>query len=142
MSELDGLKTNRERDVTFYVSHFARTEPGPMQNAMRYDAIWHEQFAVLYEERLEEPKRNYSMSELIPFAFERFQVVLHEPLFLRYAKRFIKALLLIDPTSILVVDKSSGKISGAWPTAKELRYRIRIDELGIFGMEDGCVTVR
>ena len=68
--------------------------------------------------------------------------MLHEKRFLRYAKKLIKTLLKVDPTSILVVDKQSGKISGAWPTAEELRYRIRIDELDIFGMEDGCVVVR
>lgn len=114
-----------------YVSHFSRKDVPE----------YADEHFVLYHHH-EDPRKIPTRDELIPFAFERFQVVLHEPQFLRYAKKLIANLLLIDPTSILVVDKQSGKISGVWPTDEELRYRIRIDELGIFGMEDGCVVVR
>lgn len=142
MSELDGLKPNPARDTTVYVAHYSRTPLDVTGSEMRYDAIRHEQYTVSYEDRLETPGKTLTSRECFPFAFERFKIVLHQPQFLRYAKKLIKSLLAVDPTSILVVDEQSGKVSGVWPTCDELRYRIRVDELEIFGMENGCVTVR
>ena len=114
-----------------YVSHFSRKDVPE----------YADEHFVLYHHH-EDPRKIPTRDELIPFAFERFKVVLHEPQFLRYAKKLIRTLLKVDPTSILIVDEQTGKISGVWPTADELRYRIRIDELEIFGMEAGCVVVR
>ena len=119
--------------IEVYASHFSRQVVSD-EDTCDGDFCQHN--------RLENPRDAFSVEEFYPYAYERFKIVLHQPQFLRYAKKLIKSLLAVDPTSILVVDEQSGKISGVWPTCDELRYRIRIDELGIFGMENGCVTVR
>lgn len=130
------------RDIEVFVSHFCA------EGFKEYEDVY-EIFSALTGKGIclnhncrEDPKDTFPIGQFYEYAFERFKVVLHETRFLRYAKKLIKTILKVDPTSILVVDEQSGKISCVWPTAEGLRYRIRIDELGIFGMEDGCVVVR
>ena len=134
------LKTGR--DIEVFVSHFCSEDFKEYEDGYEIFSALTGKGICLNHNRREDPKGAFPVSEFYEYSFERFRVVLHEKRFLRYAKKLIKTLLKVDPTSILVVDEQSGKISGVWPTAEGLRYRIRIDELGIFGMEDGCVVVR
>ena len=130
------------RDIEIFVSHFCSEDFEEYEDGYEIGGVLTGKGVCLNHNRREDPKDSFPVGQFYEYAFERFKVILHEKRFLRYAKRLIKTLLKVDPTSILVVDEQSGKISGVWPTAEELRYRIRIDELGIFGMEDGCVVVR
>lgn len=130
------------RDIEVFVSHFCSEDFEEYEDGYEILSALTGKGICLNHNRREDPKGAFPVSEFYEYSFERFKVVLHEKRFLRYAKKLIKTLLKVDPTSILVVDEQTGKISGVWPTADELRYRIRIDELGIFGMENGCVVVR
>ena len=116
-----------------FVSHFARES---------VDATDTVDGNFCLHNRTEDVRDAFPVVDFYPYAFERFKVVLHETKFLRYAKKLIRTLLLVDPASVLVVDEQTGRISGVWPTSDELRYRIRIDELEIFGLENGNVVVR
>lgn len=130
--------------IDVFVSHYGC----PREMQKRYDGgtedcIEHYAGRKLgYHHRFEDPREKLNIRDFYGYAFERFIIVLHETRFLRYAKALIAILLRIDATSILVKDEMSGKISGVWSTCDEMRYRIRIDELDIFGMEAGCVVVR
>lgn len=130
------------RDIEVFVSHFCSKDFKEYEDVYEIFSALTGKGICLNHNRREDPKDTFPVGQFYEYAFERFRVVLHEKRFLRYAKKLIKTLLKVDPTSILVVDEQSGKISGVWPTAEGLCYRIRIDELGIFGMEDGCVVVR
>lgn len=134
------LKTGR--DIEVFVSHFCSEDFKDYEDGYEIFSALTGKGICLNHNRREDPKGAFPVSEFYEYSFERFKIVLHEKRFLRYAKKLIKTLLKVDPTSILVVDEQTGKISGVWPTADELRYRIRIDELEIFGMEAGCVVVR
>ena len=138
----DDYELKPGRDIEVFVSHFCTQDFEEYEDGYEILSALTGKGICLNHNRREDPRDTFPVGEFYEYAFERFKVVLHEKRFLRYAKKLIKTLLKVDPTSILVVDKQSGKISGAWPTAEELRYRIRIDELDIFGMEDGCVVVR
>lgn len=130
------------RDIEVFVSHFCSEDFEEYEDGYEIGGVLTGKGICLNHNRREDPRDTFPVGEFCEFAYERFKVVLHETRFLRYAKKLIRTLLKVDPTSILVVDEQSGKISGVWPTVDELRYRIRIDELGIFGMEAGCVVVR
>lgn len=130
------------RDIEVFVSHFCSEDFEEYEDGYEIGGVLTGKGICLNHNRREDPRDTFPVGEFCEFAYERFKVVLHETRFLRYAKKLIRTLLKVDPTSILVVDEQSGKISGVWPTVDELRYRIRIDELGIFGMEVGCVVVR
>ena len=131
-----------KRDVELFVSHFSKTPVSEEDTGYFAASYFDGKFLVLEHHRHEDARDSFPVGEFYEFAFERFKVVLHQPQFLRYAKRLIRTLLRVDPESIVVIDEKTQKMSCVWPTYKELQYRIRIDELGIFGMEDGCVTVR
>ncbi len=130
------------RDIEVFVSHFCSEDFEEYEDGYELFSALTGKGIFLNHNRREDPRDTFPVGEFCEFAYERFKVVLHETRLLRYAKKLIRTLLKVDPTSILVVDEQSGKISGVWPTVDELRYRIRIDELGIFGMEAGCVVVR
>lgn len=130
------------RDIEVFVSHFCSEDFEEHEDGYEIGGVLTAKGICLNHNRREDPRDTFPVGQFYEYAFERFKVVLHEKRFLRYAKRLIKTLLKVDPTSILVVDEQTGKISGVWPTADEMRYRIRIDELEIFGMEAGCVVVR
>ena len=138
----DDYELKPGRDIEVFVSHFCTQDFEEYEDGYEIGGVLTGKGICLNHNRREDPRDTFPVGEFYEYAYERFRVVLHETRFLRYAKKLIKTLLKVDPTSILVVDEQTGKISGVWPTADELRYRIRIDELGIFGMEDGCVVVR
>lgn len=130
------------RDIEVFVSHFCSEDFKDYEDGYEIFSALTGKGICLNHNRREDPRDTFPVGDFYEFACERFKIVLHEKRFLRYAKKLIKTLLKVDPTSILVVDEQTGKISGVWPTADEMRYRIRIDELEIFGMEAGCVVVR
>lgn len=130
------------RDIEVFVSHLCSEDFKEYEDGYEIFSALTGNGICLNHNRREDPRDTFPVGEFYEYSYERFKVVLHEKRFLRYAKKLIKTLLKVDPTSILVVDEQTGKISGVWPTADELRYRIRIDELEIFGMEAGCVVVR
>lgn len=130
------------RDIEVFVSHFCTQDFEEYEDGYEILSALTGKGICLNHNRREDPRDTFHVGDFYEFACERFKIVLHEKRFLRYAKKLIKTLLKVDPTSILVVDEQTGKISGVWPTADEMRYRIRIDELEIFGMEAGCVVVR
>lgn len=138
----DDYELKDGRDIEVFVSHFCSESFEEYEDGYELLSALTGKGICLNHNRREDPRDTFPVSDFYEFAYERFKIVLHETRFLRYAKKLIKTLLKVDPTSILVVDEQTGKISGVWPTADEMRYRIRIDELGIFGMENGCVVVR
>lgn len=77
--------------------------------------------------------------DFIEYFGESFQIVLHETRLLRYARPTIQALLHIAG-SILVKDKQTGQFSAARPMIENLTYKIPVDFLNIFSLEDGNVV--
>jgi len=88
------------------------------------------------------PQFKYKQEHFFQFAYGNFVIVLQEPQFIRYAKQLAKTMLLVDPESIVVIDKKSGRVSGARPSEERLEDKIRFDMLDFFGMEMGDVVVR
>lgn len=138
----DDYELKPGRDIEVFVSHFCTQDFEEYEDGYEIGGVLTGKGICLNHNRREDPRDTFPVGEFYEYAYERFKVVLHEKRFLRYAKKLIRTLLKVDPTSILVVDEQSGKLSCVWPTDDELRYRIRIDELEIFGMENGCVVVR
>ena len=138
----DDYELKQGRDIEVFVSHFCTQDFEEYEDGYEIFSAVKGKGICLNHNRREDPRDSFPVSEFYEFAFERFKIVLHETRMLRYAKKLIKTLLRVDPESIVVIDEKTQKMSCVWPTYRELQYRIRIDELGIFGMEDGCVVVR
>ena len=90
--------------------------------------------------RVEDLRARPSVNEFLSFWGEDFEVAVHESRLLRFAGPLIEAELHVEPHSLLVIDKQTGKFSAAKPQAERLQDRIPVDELNIFELVDGNVT--
>ncbi len=141
----------------FYMTDRQLEEPPPLEIAAfhftrhfnepetsfewRFHAIKGYRAEITYNFRAD-PRAKLDIRNFYQFAYGSFFIVLDEPQFTRYAKNLVRMVLRVEPSSIVVKEKKTGRFSGAWPQAKRLEDRIRIDQLDFFGMEDGDVVVR
>lgn len=131
-----------EPPLQTYTFHFTRD-----YHEKDYDFSW--RFNALKGFRAEvnfnyraDPRIQYKQEQFFLFAYGCFVIVLQEPQFARYAKQLAKTMLLVDPESIVVIDRKTGQFSGVHPRAKNIEDRIRVDMLDFFQLEGGDVTVR
>lgn len=129
--------------VEIFAFHFTRNyKEEPEEFRWRYDALKNDFRGVITYNKQAEPRVKPEQKDFFKYAYGSFRIVLQEPQFARYAKQLVRTILLVEPESIVVIDKKTGRFSGAWPQAELLKDRIRIDELDFFGMEMGDVVVR
>lgn len=125
-----------------YAFHFTRDfREEPEEFEWRFNALTGWRGAITYNYRIN-PQFKYRQEHFYQFAYGSFVIVLQEPQFIRYAKPLAKTMLLVEPVSIVVIDKKTGRFSGAHPQAKRLEDKIRVDMLDFFGMEMGDVVIR
>lgn len=126
-----------------FAFHYTRDyKEEPEEFDWRFDALRADYRGVITYNQEAKPRAKFEKKDFYKYAYGSFRIVLQEPQFARYAKELAKVMLLVEPESIVVIDKKTGRFSGVWPQAERLQDRIRIDELGFFGMEMGDVVVR
>lgn len=125
-----------------FAFHYTRDyDEEPEEFEWRFNAITGYRGVITYNQEAK-PRAKFEKKDFYKYAYGSFRIVLQEPQFARYAKELAKVMLLVEPESIVVIDKKTGRFSGVWPQAERLQDRIRIDELDFFGMEGGDVVVR
>lgn len=88
------------------------------------------------------PRIKRTLKDFYQFAYGYNVIFIDCASFLRYVKPFVQLLLLVDPLTVVVIDKQTKRFSGAHPQAKRIEDKIRIDQLDIFGLEGGDVVIR
>lgn len=125
-----------------YTFHFTRHyNEKPHEFSWRFNALKGFRAEINYNYRAD-PRVKYKQEQFFLFAYGSFVIVLQEPQFARYARQLAQTMLLVDPDSIIVIDKKSGRFSGVRPQEPKLENRIRVDMLDFFQLEGGDVTVR